>query len=905
MLHRALTLGLLVALVAPARALTLEDVRVQATLVDGSAKDPFRIRGRLAGADLRAVVDGFALIRVGDLVGNAPAGGFRRRGRTYTWRSYLYGVKRVTINVKKGTVDIVGGGVELGDFAGPVRLAIGTSKGVVCGTFDWAAAQVTHALPSGRRGVRKTATGPLEPCFPPPDGLDHQAPSVFITSPTPLPGVASTSASVDLGGDAVDDIGVTGLTWSNDQGGGGSIASASSWSVAGIPLVPGDNRITVTASDAAGNVGSDVVTVTHNTNGIEFEGMPVSTPEAILMKDPASLTLRQKILSNPNLDPASVEVLHLTAGGTTAVGVLQDTGNRQTGDDLPGDDVYSGVMGVVGGTNATEPEYFRVAARTTTQPDVVALSPVVMVSRIEPVPHDAVAAAITLADNARDLFTSLVGDGVDLDAALDEVVLLAKASGARAAGPAPGRLAAWWMTEDGLLGGMLGYDQGTRRGGAGPVPPRPSATSARPHPVANATPSRISTWNEVGSRRTIVLAPYFQDAEPLAVDGMLRAMQCPQYEVDTFVGSAADAERFKNLEEYGLVVVASHGDTLFDALGDAYPPEWDWKSTGGQAVLLTGTSLSSVNLRKWQTDLRMGRMAIFPGGVIGVLPSYFTQYSVRLPQSIVYMGACGSTATPSLSSALLERGAGAVLGFDAYVESSFAHQAGLDLFTKLLEGKSLAQAFTPGQQDGGTPPSTFMLDGSSALGLATGPIVNRSFEVQSGFLASVAGFTVSGDGRIIGNLGMTLPTDGARMALVSTGLGLTTQSGAFAQSVCLPPLPPGATQMRLEYDWNFFSEEFLEYCGSQYQDFFQVTFGSNVLHLTKVDDLCNDPGTVLVPADVSFDQGNVYMTGWRTQAVDVTPFAGTTDTLRFAAGDVGDSIYDTVILVDNVRLVVQ
>ena len=155
----------------------------------------------------------------------------------------------------------------------------------------------------------------------------------------------------------------------------------------------------------------------------------------------------------------------------------------------------------------------------------------------------------------------------------------------------------------------------------------------------------------------------------------------------------------------------------------------------------------------------------------------------------------------------------------------------------------------------------------------------------------------------VGNLGQNVPTDGDRMALVSTGLGLTTQSGSFAQKVCLPPLPAGATQLILQYDWNFFSEEFMEFCGSPYQDFFQVTFGNNVLQGTKIDDLCSD--ALIHLDDVGFDKGDVWMTGWRTQMVDVTLFAGATDTLTFAAGDVGDSIYDTVILVDNVRLIVQ
>lgn len=137
------------------------------------------------------------------------------------------------------------------------------------------------------------------------------------------------------------------------------------------------------------------------------------------------------------------------------------------------------------------------------------------------------------------------------------------------------------------------------------------------------------------------------------------------------------------------------------------------------------------------------------------------------------------------------------------------------------------------------------------------------------------------------------------MALVSTGLGLTKELGSFEQPVCLPPLPPGATKLTLYYDWNFFSEEFNEFCGSKYQDSFEVSFGPTSLQSTKIDDLCGS----VVPADVAFDKGDVHMTGWISQAVDVTLLAGTTGLLKFGAEDKGDSIYDSVILVDRVRVV--
>src|SRR5262249_4121556 len=230
----------------------------------------------------------------------------------------------------------------------------------------------------------------------------------------------------------------------------------------------------------------------------------------------------------------------------------------------------------------------------------------------------------------------------------------------------------------------------------------------------------------------LVLAPLFSDAEPTPVTGLLGGMTCPQYDVTTAFGPDADAEHFKGLEEYGLILIASHGDTLFTALGDAYRPAWDWATTDGQAVVMTSTQLDSTNRRNYDRDLRMGRMAIFPDGMLGVLPSYFTQYSVRLPQSVVYVGTCGSGVNRSLSTALLERGAGAVFGYDGYVDTSFAASQGLDLFTKLTQGQSFATAFTPAD-DGGTPPATFTFDGNGGLVIPTGPLVNASFEVQSGF----------------------------------------------------------------------------------------------------------------------------------------------------------------------------
>jgi hypothetical protein len=52
------------------------------------------------------------------------------------------------------------------------------------------------------------------------------------------------------------------VSWSNSKGGSGVATGTTSWSVAAVSLQPGANVITVTAKDAAGNVGTDVLTIT-------------------------------------------------------------------------------------------------------------------------------------------------------------------------------------------------------------------------------------------------------------------------------------------------------------------------------------------------------------------------------------------------------------------------------------------------------------------------------------------------------------------------------------------------------------------------------------------------------------------------------------------------------------------
>ena len=97
---------------------------------------------------------------------------------------------------------------------------------------------------------------------------DLVAPICKITSPTVDPTYVTNGNSISLAGTASDNVGVVSVTWSNDRGGSGVAMGTTGWTISGITLQEGNNTITVTATDAAGNSHSVTITVTYTTTAI-------------------------------------------------------------------------------------------------------------------------------------------------------------------------------------------------------------------------------------------------------------------------------------------------------------------------------------------------------------------------------------------------------------------------------------------------------------------------------------------------------------------------------------------------------------------------------------------------------------------------------------------------------------
>ncbi|HEY7187871.1 MAG TPA: putative Ig domain-containing protein [Vicinamibacterales bacterium] len=92
---------------------------------------------------------------------------------------------------------------------------------------------------------------------------DTTVPTVSFATPTSGTSYTSPNASMSMSGTSADNVGVTQVTWTNSLGGSGTATGTTSWSVGSVALQSGTNVITVKARDAAGNVGSKVLSVTY------------------------------------------------------------------------------------------------------------------------------------------------------------------------------------------------------------------------------------------------------------------------------------------------------------------------------------------------------------------------------------------------------------------------------------------------------------------------------------------------------------------------------------------------------------------------------------------------------------------------------------------------------------------
>jgi hypothetical protein len=718
------------------------------------------------------------------------------------------------------------------------------------------------------------------------------------------------------------------ITWSTEGGDTGSAHGAPFFQTDAIKLNPGDNVVTITAKNAQ-ETATDTVKITYNPT-FSFQDRLRVDPNVMKVGKSGAVYVKVFIGSNPNVVKGSVKVFAIDAQGSqiAALGTCVDDGGVAKG--TSSDEVVDGIYTCKVSPQCTTAGDILLRASVDVQMATgkyTAFSDVAIVECVADWNSQECSDAMSALKSAKASSDAAGGGAAGTKAAID--TLMGYTSVVESAGPAspvPGGadgFGAWVKFKSGVLGAVSVGD-GTTRGGGGD-----GAGSGGPEEDGAA----LSTV-QLQSRRTLMLDPFNSDFGPdevAAASKLASSNGCPAF--TTEAPKAADLHVFRHAYEYGIFAVATHGDAYFKTLDKT---AYDMKHPGSQEVLWTGHTVNpnyfgkagapaatcsdtkpcgpesecfvnalggnGVCVDHLTADLRRGRVILGSNGNYGVTGRFFSHHAQEnYPRSLEYLGACRSLWNGTLAGEFLAVGAAAVAGYSGYVANDFAVKWGGTFFDNLISQKQLSGVAHVQIEDTTNPGTAFMLIGAQNLDAAYSDIINSSFEA-----GNIQGWLKTGDGRVISQLGNTTAVGGKFMAVISTGLGYTAESGELKQAFCIP-----AGKTTMSYWWKYYSEEFKEFCGSAYQDEFyckiDVAGKSKTIMDVRIDDLCpggkQDKGLTL--ADVHFDQGpggDVWMTPWVHQVADITPLAGgAAVTVRFFATDAGDGIYDTAVLIDKLE----
>jgi hypothetical protein len=178
--------------------------------------------------------------------------------------------------------------------------------------------------------------------------LDTTEPSLTILEPAVASGgtFETNLSAIALSGTAHDDVGVVSIMWKSSAGTSGIAEGGASWRIPNVDLVEGKNTITLSALDAASNVGVATLDVTYTAPIAEppiSEGLLSGLKAAWLMEEGSGTTVhdasgngydgafgRNGTSPNPDwiLDPTHQEVVNITgADWYQNIGNYIDLGN--------------------------------------------------------------------------------------------------------------------------------------------------------------------------------------------------------------------------------------------------------------------------------------------------------------------------------------------------------------------------------------------------------------------------------------------------------------------------------------------------------------------------------------------------------------------------------------------------
>ncbi len=396
---------------------------------------------------------------------------------------------------------------------------------------------------------------------------------------------------------------------------------------------------------------------------------------------------------------------------------------------------------------------------------------------------------------------------------------------------------------------------------------------------------------------------------------------------------------YKEIYKYNVVTFSSHGNYLqYDGMNKPYP-----------IICLTEESTTAKN-SEYSLELSSQQIGV-SNGQYRILPSFFEYWipDDSLNRTFIFCETCRALGMNMeydyiLEEVMVKKGAASFVGFHNSVDSKYSRELMKKYFDELLMGNTSKQAFDTVTSKLGASDAEYLqarigslwklfkangdkfnpslhiayphLFGDNSAVLINTGIKNGDFELslQPNITKAPPYWTCVGDARIMKQLGEILPYSSAssafgnkQMGMITTGVGSksTSDIGAGTEGSYIAQhllVPKGAKT--LTFNYNFVSEEPLEYVGSQFDDAFgiQIVEGNKTV-VNQIFESINT-STWYPVSGINFDGGDdtVFHTKWKEATVDISKYAGKVIKLYFVIYDVGDSIYDSACLLDNITI---
>lgn len=376
----------------------------------------------------------------------------------------------------------------------------------------------------------------------------------------------------------------------------------------------------------------------------------------------------------------------------------------------------------------------------------------------------------------------------------------------------------------------------------------------------------------------------------------------------TVLDTDVTVEDYKNLDDYNVIYFATYG-SMYSWLDG-------FKLNTCPAICLS-EKVSKENDKKYKMELKDKQIAKV-NGRYWILPSFFErQYKEKafdksfvVSECVDSIGISGKYDNTLMADAFNSRSVKAYVGFHNFVISN--HRQGFmeKYIDNLISGQKSKEAFDAANTD--TPFWTDVAypvhSGNDDAVLIEDTLKNGGFEL---FVENKPeSWTCKGDVRTLLQLGQEiLPCgdDSKRMAMISTGIGagtITEISYGTEGSILSQTFRVPSGTSKLYFDYNFISEEPMEYVGSIFDDYFTVRISKegNVAFDKKFESINTSVWNPVTDIDFQGGDHTTYQTLWKRGEIDVSEYNNSIITLSFIVYDVGDQIYDSACVIDNVRL---